>query len=707
MSVSADISLPKIYHPLIDLTDSTGVIHAPINCRVTEVFVALAVADALKGKSVVFVSRRYARIKSLLSSWLTSKVRRDVSIEVLPPGSLDEIERPSSHVVYATDCHEIQTDLTRVYPTQRLVLAGLFADRNSWFYQYSQSTRCLYLDADIIRKAFPDQASRGLDESDPYYERLMSLVDADPEFHEESLDEFAPKRLKIKTDKPGFRLSSTQQEEARGQYGTPIVSFHLNSIQVEYIKAQKKAIEEGKKPWFILLKYRRGGFTTLEQGRSYQICATRPHSICLTLAHTLTATQRIFSIAGLMAQRDPAGLQINNEAKSHLEFLNGSSFFIGTAGAKGFARGDTLQRVHGSEVAKWCSDRKNQISVVNDLVAGLLGAASNGTVILESTPNGREWFCQQYEEAKAGLSEFTPIFIPWFKDPVNRLDHYDADEIRDTITADELALIEKFHLDFAQIAFRREQKRVYKALFPQEMPEDDVSCFLTSGLCYFDVESLLNLLTEIKSEVPLSSSHVPGGREIRWANPEPKVEYCMGVDCSEGLPGCDRSGVGIIRRDTGEQVLSLHGIFSPSVLAQHVIRLATEYNGALTGVEQENHGHAVLQKIRETGNHGRPHFRGGWLYYHTKRSDPKSSKPGWTTTELTRPIMLSSLAEAIESRSMLVRDETMIHECLSFRKQTNGRFEADSGAYDDSVIKWAIAWQMRNHRRVKLKITVR
>jgi hypothetical protein len=498
-------------------------------------------------------------------------------------------------------------------------------------------------------------------------------------------------------------LTAHQQIEADQQHGTPIVSFELSKLQRRYLAKKRLAVAQGRKPWYLLLKYRRGGFTTLEQAASYQMAVSRARSDVTTLAHKSESTSRIFRIALLYHERDPEAPKRVNDGKSALEFDNGSLFFIGTAGSSGFARGDTLQRVHGSEVSKWCRSRSQvSLEAVEDLTAGILGAASNGEVVFETTPNGREWFCLAYEDAIAGRNEFTPIFLPWFEDPLNRAisTSFSAEEVLETLTAQEKALIDKHGLDLAQIAFRRSQQKTYKRLFPQEMPEDDKTCFLASGVSFFDLDVVLSLLEAIPESVV---SHLPGGYEVRWKQPEKGRVYVAGVDTSEGLPGCDPCGIGVLDKETGEQVCSVHGLFNPRVLADHVVRVCTDYNQAMVGIERENHGHAVIQRVVDKG-YRKPHFRGGPLFCYEKTQDIRKAKQGWSTNAKTRPIMLEDLAEAVENGHMIIHDRDFLGECLSFRLQANGKFEADSGGHDDQVLKWAIAWQMRKFRRPSPRI---
>ena len=122
-------------------------------------------------------------------------------------------------------------------------------------------------------------------------------------------------------------------------------------------------------------------------------------------------------------------------------------------------------------------------------------------------------------------------------------------------------------------------------------------------------------------------------------------------------------------------------------------------------MERNNHGHAVLLALKNIGYY-EPHYLGGPLYWHSDSSQMKDiirdgvrgdvSRAGWITSSATRPIMLDGLQTAIDEGHMTIHDREMLSECTTFTLQHNGKFSADNGCFDDNVIKWSIAWQMRN-----------
>ena len=68
--------------------------------------------------------------------------------------------------------------------------------------------------------------------------------------------------------------------------------------------------------------------------------------------------------------------------------------------------------------------------------------------------------------------------------------------------------------------------------------------------------------------------------------------------------------------------------------------------------------------------------------------------------------IVDRVIEAIESGAMIIRDRQFLEELLSFRLQSSGKFEHDTGAHDDTIFKWGIGWQMRKFRRPKPGVSV-
>lgn len=497
-----------------------------------------------------------------------------------------------------------------------------------------------------------------------------------------SMQEFFDKRLKIKN------------------LHSEIVSLSAKKIQLHHQQRIEQAIKEGKKNRFLLLKYRRGGFTTWEQAKSYRMVTTVPNTSCVTLADTKDNTKVIFRMVKLMADRDLKRPPLMQHSMSHIEFpgLN-STFTIGTAGAKAYGRGDNIARVHGSEVSRW----PGEYDVIEDLVIGLTEAAMYGQVVLETTASGASgYFYEMFKESVAGRNDWINLFYPWYMDSNNVMLHYtqkDQEELFDTLDKEERSLMEREDLTVGQMLWRRDKKHELKAKFKQEYPENWNEAFIVKGHSFFDQAMLEEVGKYLKK--PLNNRK----NVVIWEKPKSGVEYCAGADTAEGNEDSDNSVMGILNKRTGEQVCVLRGKWRPETFARKCIALCKYYNDAMFACEVNNHGHSVMNTVMNV-------LKYRYLYHRERHIDKnkygqgkKEHVPGWNTNAQTRPILLDDLNEAIDEGYMGVNDPVMLEECKTFVDK-DGRYEADKKKHDDSIIAWGISWQCRNQRKKSTGLSI-
>ena len=170
--------------------------------------------------------------------------------------------------------------------------------------------------------------------------------------------------------------------------------------------------------------------------------------------------------------------------------------------------------------------------------------------------------------------------------------------------------------------------------------------------------------------------------------PKPGRDYVIGADVAEGVQGGDYSSADVLDRETMEPVCHWHGHIEPQKFGDELALLGRAYNQALIGCEANNHGHATLDQLRNTGYQR--------LYYHqdfdtTTRRPTK--KLGWQTTGKTKPLMIDDLAAVLYE--MPIHNKDTIDELMSYGVMENGSTEAQAGCFDDRVVSLAIAIQMR------------
>lgn len=476
-----------------------------------------------------------------------------------------------------------------------------------------------------------------------------------------------------------------------------IVPLQLNPTQRKTLEIRRQTIRSGKPRRWIILKARRQGQTTLWQALNFHTVCTKPNTRCVTLGHETEATEQIFQIADLFWKRMPKEFRparLTEHDKRDLEFpgLN-SMFYIGTAGKKGFGRGTNVTRYQVTELPHAGGTRADHES----LMAGLDEAAQEGEGVLESTPAGvGDLFHETYQGAKDGANDWTPIFFRWFDDPTYRkiLDAAARRELLASYTDEEKDLVRKHALEPEQIAWRRQMQRKRGRLAPQEYPEDDVTCFLLSGHCFFD--RLLLAAMKLRAPEPVENAwpDEEGTAQLRiWKRPLGGHEYAAGGDVAEGIRGGNYSSLIVRDVKTLEPVATLRGHWKPEEFGKRCADVCTKFNGALLAIERNNHGHSALNTLQNQVDYRN-------LYWHAEydaKGGGRSQVIGWATTPKSRPIMLDHYRELVESGQAPLWDPRVIDECSTFVKQEGKRetYAAEDGCQDDLVIADAICLQAR------------
>jgi hypothetical protein len=448
----------------------------------------------------------------------------------------------------------------------------------------------------------------------------------------------------------------------------------------------------------VILKPRQLGFTTLVCGLFFADTLLRPNTTSVMVAHDLESTKRIFRIVQLFWERLPeqvkktAGPPSRSNRREFFWPKLNSHFYVGTAGAQAFGRGMTINNVHASEFAFWPRPEESLPALMEAV------PKVGGRIIIESTANGVGNFFHDFcLAAKEGRNGFAQHSYVWFDDPSYRLS---GDPIGQ-LTAEEQRLRQQYRLDDDQIRWRRTTMQRLRGGFAQEYPEDDVTCFLTSGRMVFDLPALHQAAARIQAEPPAQRAPVlpdrKGGRLAIapaslqvWRQPQEGRDYVIGADVGEGLQDGDASCAIVLDRESGEQVAELHGRVPPERFAHLLHALAWHYRRAKLAVERNNHGHSVLNTLRNV-------LRYPLLYNHVRYDHRVGDQVslGWPTDQSTKPILVDDLAAAIAGGHAIIHSQALIDECMTFVTTDAGSQEAQPGKYDDRVMALGIAWQVR------------
>lgn len=409
------------------------------------------------------------------------------------------------------------------------------------------------------------------------------------------------------------------------------VPFALNAPQRKY------DIQRTKKD--IIPKARQEGFSSL--GIAYQTvdCLGKYGTRAVLISHEARATQRLLDRASYYI-RNLRGCQAELGRHSRNEFFfpeTESTFYIGTAGAKAFGRGDTINHLHISEYAWWENDALKQ-------VAGLFQAVPlNGTIRIESTGNGRlndfYYLCSHAEQMGYNVT-----FFGWWENPEYSLplpergfkpegfeDYFEDMQRIYSLSDDQLYFYWTKLLEF----------RLDLRYMQQEYPSSLEECFqATGGAVFPDITRVnssywgyrLEKFPSVKQSVRC---------EFTAEHPRERRTYVLGADPSGGT-GNDEAAIQILCIETREQVFEIGSNLIDPVAFAYILRdFATLYNEAFIVCEANSFGiatHAILKDIYPT-------FK---IYKRTLPSKSGQTRYGYTTTEESKKALCGAILQLVD-----------------------------------------------------------
>lgn len=523
-----------------------------------------------------------------------------------------------------------------------------------------------------------------------------------------------------------------------------IVKFVPNTAQRELINRVLTLLELGQPIRIIILKARQMGLSTAVEAIIYWWTSTHRNITSTIIAHEDVASKNIYNMFKRYYDYSNPLFKPSRkyDTRSDLTFAReddegnqvGLNSVIKTATAKNTSAGrsDTIQIVHGSEVASWDNGE--------DLVASLLQTVpvrKNTMIFLESTAEGRgNFFYKQWTKSVKGETVFETFFFPWWIQDEYEMEGEDIKEFtpdeQDIVDlmreglkiGDTLYQIPEYKIQ-AKMRFRRYKEREFAATpekLLQEYPSTAHEAFIASGQTVFNIKSLSHMekqcledadikryelrddikrnVTAIEVTETEAKKHTP--LKI-FDLPEDKEEYVIGADVAEGLVDGDFSVADVIRKRDMKTVARYRGHPDPDQFGSILEQLGRFYNYALIGVEINNHGLTTVQRLRNL------FYRN--LYRRERGQDEvfetMTSSFGWKTDLRTKPLAIDYLAEAIREGYVIDQDIVFVEEAFSYIRDDRGKTNAEVGAHDDTIMAKAIAlqlWDWAQNNKQDLKV---
>lgn len=510
-----------------------------------------------------------------------------------------------------------------------------------------------------------------------------------------------------------------------------IVPFVPNIAQRELIDRVITLLSEGKPVRIIILKARQMGLSTAVEAIIYWWTTTHQNITSAIIAHEDVASKNLYNMFKRYYDNSNPLFKPSRkyDTRSDLTFARedadgnqvGLNSVIKTATAKNTSAGrsDTIQLLHGSEVASWDNGE--------ELVASLLQTVPkrpNTMIFLESTAEGRgNFFYKEWTNSVKGETVFEPFFFPWWIQDEYEMD---GDDIKE-FTPDEQDIVdlmrEGLHIGNnvykvdeehiqRKMRFRRYVEREFTSTperLLQEYPSTAHEAFIATGQTVFNIKALSHMekqcgkpdedrkyeLIEDASR-NISVKEILGEKEKKhvplkiWDMPERGEEYVIGADVAEGLVEGDYSVADVVRKKDMKTVARFRGHPDPDQFGTILEQLGRFYNYALIGVEINNHGLTTVQRLRNL------FYRN--LYRRERGMDEvfetMTSSFGWKTDIRTKPLAIDYLAEAIREGYVIDHDLVFVEEAFSYVRDDRGKTNAEIGSHDDTIMAKAIAFQL-------------
>lgn len=446
-----------------------------------------------------------------------------------------------------------------------------------------------------------------------------------------------PEQLeKIKLVKQDFYKFAKMNLYIKDKFAN-IVPFVPNGPQRALIDYVLLCIKDKRPVKVIILKARQMGFSTAVEALCYWWTSTSFNINSVIIGNDEKSSlnlyrmfRRYFDNTNILFKPS-----VRYNTKSDLTFEKfdengkqiglGSAIKIETAKNKSAGRSDTINFLHGSEVATWENGE--------DLVASLMQTVPDAEVMdkpsmvfLESTAEGRgNYFHKEYVAAVEGKNNYQPAFAPWWI-----LDTYERDatfEDLGKLNDYELFLVDLMkrghdtlghHFPISEeaiprkLAFYRRKAKDFAATperLPQEYPSTWQEAFIASGKNVFNPLALQEMekdatpledveyykITPLEDrpyeefeleQIPFEENETPDDFTYKaplkiWEKPKPYKEYVIGADVAEGLKGGDFSVATVVDVSTMAVAARWRGHCDPDKFGEILGALGTYYNLSL------------------------------------------------------------------------------------------------------------------------------
>lgn len=477
------------------------------------------------------------------------------------------------------------------------------------------------------------------------------------------------------------------------------IPFKLNWAQEKFLEVFEEQWNAGKPVRIIVLKARQLGISTLVQAIIFLLTLNIKHQRSVVIGSEVDNAQHLLGMSHHYWETYPYAKLHAQKYGSRNELAwsdTGGSIKVMTSGNAKAGRGKTTRALHASEVAFYENPRKVMLGMLQSV------PTRPGTfVCMESTANGLgDYFCDRWEAAEGGDSDYIPLFFPWDQHyeyrasyigvPFDNLGDLDAEE----------KLLRRRGLDDDQLAWRRWAIRnltdndIHQ--FHQEYPLTPEEAFVSTGSNVFPIAKLRECYEPeegMKGRLYYENGvqfqpDINGPLTIfRWPSPDTEYgKYLIGGDPTHTTRGDSASGQ-VISRRTLEQVAVLDLRIDPGGFGRQLDLLGQFYNNAIVAPEVEGPGYATVATMIEKN------YPNLWENKVADTTPGKHSDHwGWRTTAKSKQLAIGYALRLVVDHDVTIHHSKTFSEMKNYVTLENGGYGNASGTpNDDTVMAYAIA----------------
>ena len=385
-------------------------------------------------------------------------------------------------------------------------------------------------------------------------------------------------------------------------------------------------------------------------------------------------------------------------------------------------RSGTTYLEHLSEIGLW---KETLGKKPEDFIQTLLEMVMDEPwtcIFRESTAKGvGSYFHKIWLADKAGTSNYTPIFIPWFIEETNMKPVKDFGDLIESMNDydwfcwNQGATLEG--INWYKTKLRNYSGDHWRMM--EENPTTDIEAFQSSGNRVFRQEDVAK--ARLNNREPIFIGDIiadaqkgkdafknirfvdnPKGDLRIWSFPDEakyKNRYVIPADIGGRWEGADFSVVRVIDREpllgggVPEAILTYRAHIDHDLLAWKMAQIAYAYQQGLLVPESNSldkegtegdHGYTILSEIAQEYPN---------LYCRTSPERIRQGVPavwGWHTNVKTKPLLVSTVVAAYRDDEYIECDSTVCDEADSFETKQDGSYGAIDGAHDDLLMATAI-----------------